>query len=67
MKGEVTGEWERILNVEVHALYSTPHTIWVMKSRRMTWAGNVARMGGERRSAYRVLVGKLRERDGLEY
>jgi hypothetical protein len=48
MKDEVTGEWEKILNEEVRALYSPPNTIWVMKSRRMRWAGNVARMeGGE--------------------
>jgi hypothetical protein len=45
------------LNKELHALYSSPSIIWVIKSRRLRWAGHVARMG-ERRGAYRALVGK---------
>jgi hypothetical protein len=46
------------LNVkELYALYSSPNIIQVMKSRRLRWAGHVARMG-ERRGAYRALVGK---------
>ena len=40
-----------------HELYSSPNIVGVIKSRRMRWAGNVARMG-ERRDVYRVLVGK---------
>jgi hypothetical protein len=56
-RDEVTGEWRRLLNKELYALYSSPNIIRVMKSRRLTWAGQVARMG-ERRGAYRALVGK---------
>ena len=43
-------------NEELNGLYSSPNIVRVIKSRRMRWAGNVARMG--RRGAYRVLVGK---------
>jgi len=43
-------------------LYSTPNIVWVIKSRRMRWAGHVARMG-EERGVYMVLVGTRRERD----
>jgi hypothetical protein len=56
-KDEVTGEWRRLHNEELNDLYSSPNTVWVIKSRRMRWAGHVARMG-EERGAYRVLVGK---------
>jgi hypothetical protein len=49
-------EWRRLHNVELNDLYSSPNIIRVIKSRRMTWAGHVARMG-EKRGAYRVLVG----------
>ena len=61
LKGdEVTGEWRtpHAYNRELNDLYSSQNIIWVLKSRRLRWAGNVARMG-ERRIAYRVLVGKL--------
>jgi hypothetical protein len=44
-------------NDELHDLYSSPNIVGVIKSRRMRWAGHVARMG-EGRSAYRVLVGR---------
>jgi hypothetical protein len=54
---EVTGEWRRLHNKELHALYSSPNIIRVIKTRRLGWAGHVARMG-ERRGAYRALVGK---------
>ena len=54
---EVTGEWRRLHNEELNDLYSSPNTVRVIKSRRMRWAGHVARMG-EERGAYRVLVGK---------
>jgi hypothetical protein len=64
-KDEVTGEWRRLHNKELYALYSIPDIIRVIKSRRLRWAGHVARMG-ERRGAYRTLVGKLREGDHLE-
>ena len=54
---EVTGEWRRLHNEELNDLYSSPNIVRVIKSRRMRWAGYVARMG-EEREAYRVLVGK---------
>ena len=64
-RDEVTGEWRRLHNKELYALYSSPNIIRVIKSRRLRWAGHVARMG-ERRGAYRVLVGKPEERRPLE-
>jgi hypothetical protein len=56
-RDEVTGEWRRLHNEELNVLYSSPNIIGVIKSRRMRWAGHVARMG-ERIGAYRVLVGR---------
>jgi len=56
-RDEVTGEWRRLHNKELSNLYSSPNIVRVIKSRRMRWAGHVARMG-EERGAYRVLVGK---------
>ena len=56
-RGEVTGDWRRLHNEELNYLYSSPNILRVIKSRRMRWAGHVARMG-EERGAYRVLVGK---------
>ena len=53
----VTGEWRRLHNEELNDLYASPNIVRVIKSRRMRWAGNVARMG-EERGVYRVLVGK---------
>jgi hypothetical protein len=53
----VTGEWRRLHNEELNGLCSSPDIIRVIKSRRMRWAGHVARMG-EGRGAYRVLVGR---------
>jgi hypothetical protein len=48
--GEVTGEWRKFHNGELHNLYSTPDIIKQIKSRRMRWEGQVARMGdGENR------------------
>jgi hypothetical protein len=55
---EVTGERRKLHNVELKDLCSSQNIVRVMKSRRMTWVGHVARMG-EKRSVYRVLVGKL--------
>jgi len=54
-RGDVTGEWRRLLNTEVCNLYSSPHTIWIVESKRIMWARHVARIG-DRRGAYRVLV-----------
>jgi len=56
-KEYVTGEWRRVHNEELNDLYSSPNIVRVIKSRRMRWAGNVARMG-EERGVYRVLLGK---------
>ena len=56
-RDEVTGEWRRLHNKELYAVYSSPNIIGVIKSRRLRWAGHVARMG-ETRGAYRALVGK---------
>ena len=56
-RDEVTGEWRRLHNEELSDLYSSPNIVRVIKSRRMRWAGHVARVG-EERGAYRVLVGK---------
>jgi len=57
-RGEVMEKWRRLHNEELNDLYSSPNIVWVIKSRRMRWAGHVARMG-EERGVYRVLVGKL--------
>jgi hypothetical protein len=54
---EVTGEWRKLHNEELNDLYCLPNILRVIKSRRMRWAGHVARMG-EGRGVYRVLVGK---------
>jgi len=47
-RDEVTGEWRRFHNEELNDLYSSPNIVQVIKSRRMRWAGHVARMGGVR-------------------
>jgi len=56
-RDEVTGEWRRLHNEELNDLYCLPNIVRVIKSRRMKWAGHVARMG-EERGVYRVLVRK---------
>jgi hypothetical protein len=56
-RDEVTGEWRKLHNEELHDLYSSPNIGRVMKSRIIKWAGHVARIEDER-SVYRVLVGK---------
>jgi hypothetical protein len=64
-RGEVTEEWRKGHKEELNDLYSSPNIFCVIKSRRMRWAGHVARMR-DRRGIYSVLVGKLSERDNLE-
>jgi hypothetical protein len=65
----VTGEWRKLHNKELHAMYSSPSIIWVIKSRRLRWARNVARMRErerERGGAHRILVRKPVGRIALE-
>jgi hypothetical protein len=59
-KREVTGDWRKLHNEEFRNLYSSPNIIRMIKSRRMRWARHVTRMG-EKRNAYRILVGKQKE------
>jgi hypothetical protein len=56
-RNEETGGWRKLHNEELHNLYYSPNIIRMIKSRRMRWAGHVARMG-EERNAYRILAGK---------
>jgi hypothetical protein len=56
-RDEVTGDWRKLHNEEVHNLYFSPNIIRMIKSWTMRWAGHVARRG-ETRNAYRILVGK---------
>jgi len=56
-RDEVKGEWRKLHNKELNDLYSLPNIVWMVKSRRMRWAGHVARMGKDR-GVHRVLVGK---------
>jgi hypothetical protein len=56
-RDRVTGRWRKLHNEVLHNLYSSPSIIRITKSRRMRWAGHVARMG-EKRYVYRLLVGK---------
>jgi hypothetical protein len=56
-RDEVTGDWRKLSNNELHNLYSSPSIIRMIKSRRMRWAGHVTSMA-EKRYAYRILVGK---------
>jgi hypothetical protein len=64
-RDEITGEWGKLHNGELHILYSSPDIIRQIKLRRMRWAGRVARMG-EGRNMYRVLVGKPEGRNHLK-
>ena len=56
-RDEVTGKWRKLHNEELSDLYSLPNIVRVVKSRRMRWAGHVARMV-EGREVHRVLVRK---------
>jgi hypothetical protein len=61
-RDQVTGGWRKLRNEELHNLYSTPSITRMIKSRRMRFTGHVACMG-EKRNAYRILVGSEKERD----
>jgi hypothetical protein len=56
-RDEITRGWRKLHKEELHNLYYSPSIIKIIKSRRMEWAGDVARMG-EKRHAYRLLVGE---------
>jgi len=56
-RDEIAGKWRKLHNEELNDLYCSPYIVRVIKSRRMRWAGQVARVG-ERRRAYKLLVGK---------
>jgi len=56
-RDEVTGEWRKLHNEELNDLSTSPNFVRMIISRRMRWAGHVARIG-EGRGVYRVLVGK---------
>jgi hypothetical protein len=64
-RDEVTGDWRKLHNGELHNLYSSPDIIRQIKSRRMRWAGHVACMR-EGRNVYRVLVGNPKVKRPLE-
>ena len=63
-KRDENGEWRRHHNEELHSLYRSPNIVRVIKSRRLRWAGHVARMEGGR-SAFRILTGKPTEKRTL--
>jgi hypothetical protein len=54
-RDEVTGDRGKLQNEELHNLFSPPYIIKMIKSKRMRWAGHVARMG-EMRSAYKFFI-----------
>jgi hypothetical protein len=64
-RDEVTGDRRRLHNKELYALHSSPNVIQEIKLRRLRWAGHIARVG-ERRGAYRLLVGKSKAVNYLE-
>jgi len=57
-RDEVKGEWRKLHNKEFSDLYSLPNIVPVVKWRRMSWAGHVARMG-RGRGVHRVLMGEI--------
>jgi hypothetical protein len=63
-RDEVTGEWRKLHNEELHILYSSPNIIRQTKSRRTRWAGHVARMG-EEKNVYKILMVKTEGRRPL--
>jgi hypothetical protein len=61
-RGEVMGEWRKLHNEELCDLYFSPSIIRIIRSRRMRWAGHVARMG-RKRNAYRFVGGRARGKE----
>jgi hypothetical protein len=61
---ELTGEWRKLHNEELHNLYYSPDNIRMIRSRRMRWAGHIACMR-EMRNAYKILVVKPEEKRPL--
>ena len=57
MRDKITGDWRKLHNTELHALYSSPNIIRNLKSRRLRWTAQVARME-QCTNAHRVLVRK---------
>jgi hypothetical protein len=64
-RDEVTGGWRKLHNVDLHSLYSSTNIIWMIKSKRMRWAGHVERMW-VMRNAYKFFVGKPEGKKPLE-
>ena len=62
LKRNKNGEWRRLQNEELHSLYRLPNIARAIKTRRLRWAGHVARMK-ESRSAFKMLAVNLQERD----
>jgi hypothetical protein len=63
-RDEVTGEWRKLHNEELHNLYSSPDIIRQIKSRGMRWAGHVSSMGEEKK-VYKVFGGKARRKETI--
>jgi hypothetical protein len=61
-RDEVTGDWRKLHNEELHNLYSSPNIIRMMRSRRVRWAGHVARVK-EKRNVYWVFMEKARRKE----
>ena len=61
-KRDANGEWRRLYNEELHSVYCSPNIVRAIKSRRLRWAGHVAKMK-EGRSIFKMLTGKLTGKD----